>query len=436
MKRFLIAVGLILGILFSLVGPINRIPLHERDFYQKMRTSFDTLNPIPSPKGRLKIGWSSFGIIPNYPMPMVGYAPRDHFDSVHDSLYTKLLCISNGFTTSYLISVDLLIFPPKLKELLKAKVKSPTEFVFLSASHTHSGLGGWDKSLLGSFIAGDYDEAWLVALADSILVNMAKAKQSALPGRLSYWESDASEYVSNRLVENGTTDGKLRGLQAVRDDSTKAILFTYSAHPTNINHKAKVLSGDYPNATNKVLQKKGYTFSMFMAGMVGSHRLSNIDGADYELANNTAQKLSEKIEKSVVTSIKDSVTIAAMSIDLPLGSSQLRILKELKIRDWLFTAAFGSLKAEITYLKIGNILLLGTSCDFSGELAVNKQLERLANSQGLKLIITSFNGNYTGYITDDEHYDNMIKEEVRTMNWVGPYYGQYYAEAIKVLIQK
>jgi neutral ceramidase len=436
MKRFLIAAVLILGILFSLIGPINRTPLHERDFYQKMRTSFDTLNPLPSPKGRLKIGWSSFGIIPNYPMPMAGYAPRDHFDSVHDSLYTKLLCISNGFTTSYLISVDLLIFPPRLKELLQTKVKSPTDFIFLSASHTHSGLGGWDESLLGSVVAGHYDEEWLTAIADSILLNMSKAKQSALHARLSYWETDASEYVSNRLVENGKTDGKLRGLKVTRGDSTKAILFTYSAHPTNINHKAKVLSGDYPNATNKMLQKNGYKFSMFMAGMVGSHRLSNVEGADYELVGNTAKKLSEKIEKSLVTSRQDSATITALSIDLPLGSSQLRILKEFKIRDWLFTAVFGRLKADITYLKIGNTLFLGTSCDFSGELAVAQQFERIASSKGLNLIVTSFNGNYTGYITDDSHYDEVDREEVRIMNWVGPYYGEYYSEIVNLLIQK
>jgi hypothetical protein len=371
-------------------------------------------------------------------MPMAGYAPRDHFDSVHDSLFTKILAIDNGLKTSYLITIDLLLFPPKLQELVTEKMdqQKSNEVLYLSASHTHSSLGGWNESVAGQFIVGKYDAVWLNAVADSIITNIKKAKKNRLPAKLAYWETDASEYVINRLVANGKTDGKLRGLKIIRQDSSEAILFTYSAHPTNINHLTKILSGDYPNAINKRLNEKGIDFSMFMAGMVGSHRLDHIDKSDYELVNEAAVVLSDKILSAPKNYFIDSVTIASQSIDLPLAPSQLRIGKHWKLRDWLFTTVLGKLKADITYLKIGDVLLLGTSCDFSGELAVNQKLEQLASQQKLHLIITSFNGNYTGYITDDSHYDEVEAEEVRAMNWVGPYYGQYYGEAVKRLILK
>jgi hypothetical protein len=436
MKRFFFILAFFAGLSFCLVGPINRTPLHERAFYQELKSTFDTLKLIPSAKGKLKVGWSSFGIIPNHTMPMAGYAPRKSFDSVHDSLYTKILSISNGYTTTYLITIDLLIFPPTLKQLLEARMKSAIDFIYLSASHTHSGLGGWNESVAGQFIAGNYNEKWLKTLADSIISNMNKANHSSRAASLSYWETDASEYVSNRLEDHGKTDGKLRGIQVVREDSIKAIMFTYSAHPTNIDHLSKILSGDYPNATNKALEKKGFAFSMFMAGMMGSHRLDHIEGSDYELVNNTAEKLSDKIEKASVGSMIDSASITYRSIDLPMGSSQLRITDNWKLRDWLFAAALGRLEATITYLKIGDMLFLGTSCDFSGELAVSQKLGELANKRGIHLIITSFNGNYTGYITDDIHYNHAEKEEVRAMNWVGPYYGAYYSEIVNLLIQK
>jgi len=435
-KSLFFTVLLLICFVFSLIDPINRTPLRERAFYQEMKSTFDTLKLNPSPKGKLKVGWSSFGIIPNHSMPMAGYAPRKSFDSVHDSLYTKILCLSNGFINSYLITIDLLIFPPKLNQLLKERVKSKSDFIYLSASHTHSGLGGWNESLVGQYVAGNYDEKWLKSIADSIISNMAKARKSALPSNLYYWETDASEYVSNRLVDKGKTDGKIRGLQALREDSTKGILFTYSAHPTNINHLSRVLSGDYPNATNKILQKKGFAFSMFMAGMVGSPRVGRIDGTDFELTSHAAEKLSEKIEHATITKLEDSLAITSRSIDLPLGSSQLRIAKNWKVRDWLFSSAFGKLNADISYLKLGNVLFLGTSCDFSGELAVNQKLDEFAVKQNLHLLITSFNGNYTGYITDDSHYDEVDREEVRVMNWVGPYFGEYYTEALKKLITK
>ena len=79
---------------------------------------------------------------------------------------------------------------------------------------------------------------------------------------------------------------------------------------------------------------------------------------------------------------------------------------------------------------------MGTSCDFSGEIYVNDHFEKLANEKGKKLLITSFNGNYTGYITADHHYDVLDENEVRTMNWVGPYYGQYYSEIIQRILEK
>jgi hypothetical protein len=315
-------------------------------------------------------------------------------------------------------------------------MKPATDFIYLSASHTHSGLGGWNETVAGQFIAGNYSEKWLKTLAESIISNMNKANHSSLPASLSYWETDASEYVSNRLETHGKTDGKLRGIQVFREDSIKAILFTYSAHPTNIDHLSKIISGDYPNATNKALEKKGFAFSMFMAGTMGSHRLDHIEGSDYELVNNAAEKLSDKIEKASVGPVIDSASITYRSIGLPMGSSQLRITDNLKLRDWLFTAALGRLEATITYLKIGDMLFLGTSCDFSGEVAVSQKLGELANMRGTHLIITSFNGNYTGYITDDTHYDHAEKEEVRAMNWVGPYYGAYYSEIVNLLIQK
>lgn len=439
MKKLLVTVVVLASLALALIGSINRTPLKDRDFYKAMIQRFDTLKIVPSPKGKLHVGWSSFNITPNHTMPMAGYAPRNHFDSVHDSLFTKVLAISNESTISYLITIDLLLFPPRLKELVVEKMKEQkraNEFLYLSASHTHSGLGGWNESMAGQFIAGKYDAVWLNAVADSIISNMNQAKKNSLPAKLSYWETDAGEYVTNRLVANGKIDGKLRGLKIIRQDSSDAILFTYSAHPTNINHLAKIISGDYPNAINKKLNKKGIDFSIFMAGMIGSHRLDHIDKSDYELVNSAAELLSDKILIAPINDLTDSITISSRSIDLPLAPSQLRIGKNWKIRDWLFTLALGKLKADITYLRIGDILMLGTSCDFSGELAINQKLEQLSNQKNLHLIITSFNGNYTGYITDDSHYDGVVAEEVRAMNWVGPYYGEYYGEVVKKLISK
>ena len=52
------------------------------------------------------------------------------------------------------------------------------------------------------------------------------------------------------------------------------------------------------------------------------------------------------------------------------------------------------------------------------------------------MIVTSFNGDYVGYITEDEHYDHASHAEVRTMNWVGPYFGEYFSNVIMEGVKK
>jgi hypothetical protein len=131
----------------------------------------------------------------------------------------------------------------------------------------------------------------------------------------------------------------------------------------------------------------------------------------------------------------DSVTLVSAHIPIEFGSSQLRITKGWKLRDWLFSWLVNPLQGELTYLQLGNIILIGTPCDFSGEIFVN-HIAEVAAEQNKKVIITSFNGDYVGYITEDEHYETLEKEEVMALNWVGPYYGNYFTEMINTLLKK
>lgn len=429
----LMGVGLVT---ISIVGPIDRTPLEQQPFYQRMMTGLDTFRIASNPaKEKIKIGWSKINLTPAYPRPMAGYTLREHFKSVHDSLFARILYIDNGAFNCFIITADLLLFPPILKSELEAAHEN--EFFYFSGTHTHNGIGGWNNSIGGQFILGDYDAKWVKSSVEAISAGMQSAKASALSSSLSYWEVDATEYAENRLVgEAGLVDGKLRGINVIRQDSSHAVLMSYSAHPTSISKKSTALSADYPGALISKFEKNGTNFGMFLAGMVGSHRWKNPKLADFELVEQEGNLLYEKATQAVATPSQDLISIAAVHVPVPLGPSQLRISKNWKLRDWVFKALMGKLKAEITYLKLGNIILLGTPCDFSGEIYVANRLGELAARNGEHLIITSFNGNYTGYITLDERYDPLKKEEVMAMNWVGPYFGAYYGTIIERLLQK
>ncbi len=425
-------------ILFSLIGPIDRTPLADQDFYKEMMSVLDTVSlRTQVPTQTLKAGWGKISITPDHSMPMAGYRMRDGFTSVHDSLYARVIGLNNGNISCYLISVDLLLFPPAIKQKLQNKISQEftnKPFLYFSATHTHNGIGGWNNSLAGTFVLGDYEDAWVNQTTERLLTEIRRIDNSMQPARLSYWEADAAEYTENRLKKEAPHDGTLRGIKFETADSASAQLVTFSAHATSISKNSNALSGDYPAALISQLNEN--SFGIFMAGMVGSHRLSGLSENEFELVTKAGEVLSQKISKANYDNAFDSVQITALHIPIQFGPSQLRISKNWKLRDWMFSLVLNPIQGELTYLQLGNIVMIGTPCDFSGELYVTHKLNELAASQKKHLIITSFNGDYAGYITEDSHYEQLAKEEVMGMNWVGPYYGDYFSEMISILLKK
>ena len=416
-------------------GPIDRTKLEDQPFYQSMMKELDTLSFSEQGSDSARVGWHRVSITPDQSMPMAGYRPRDSFDLVHDSLFARVITIENNSSNIYLISVDLLLFPPALKEKLEEKLASKGKpfFLFLSATHTHNGVGGWDDSLLGNFAVGNFDEDWINHTANKIAEAIKHAAANSLNGKIFYKEWNASHYVSNRLATGASTDGTLRGLEFEKKNGEKALLITYSGHPTSISKSKKELSGDYPAAFVNKLELTDYDFAMFMAGMVGSHQIANVEGTDYELCENISSVLTESLS-TVVKSEELAPDIKTFSTHILHGPSQLRIGKDWKIRDWVFNLVSQPLKGELNVVAIGDVLLIGTPCDFSGEIFVESGLEKFASKNNRNLMITSFNGGYTGYITHDAHYNTQSRDEVRVLNWVGPYYGSYYTDMIERII--
>lgn len=433
--RLSVFVLIVAGIFLTTIGRIDRTPLKKQDFYTRMMAKLDTIKPAIYPSPTLSAAWGHVNITPGYSMPMAGYRPRPTFESVHDSLFVRTIVIDNGSVEAILISADLLIFPPALKEELEAQLTTtgkPT-FLYYSATHTHNSLGGWHAAWAAQYAVGNYHAEWIQSTAQAIAAEISKARTNLLPAQAWYWQTDAQQYAANRLKPGNAYDGELRGLKFSRVDSTHAYLVTFSAHATSITKTSTALSGDYPAVLVNQIETNKENFGMFMAGMVGSHKLSGFAETDFDRAAQAGKILAGKALHPAVQ-FKLSPEIKTLHVPVEHGASQLRLNENYKLRNWLFSNALQPLQGELTCLQIGSVMLMGTPCDFSGEIYVNKKLAAEAARYNKQLIITSFNGDYTGYITEDVHYETSLREEVTTMNWVGPYYGEYYTEMIKRLI--
>lgn len=438
-KRTLkIVAGLFLTVFIPIaiaIAPIDRKPIEEQDFYKESFAFVDEAN-INHFEGSdsLQIGWATVNITPDHIMPMAGYRPRDHFEDIHDSLFTRVLVIDNGATTVALITVDLLLFPPLLNSALKEALQDKVDFMYLSATHTHNGVGAFDNTVGGELISGTYDPAWVMTLSSKIQDAVQRANTTKINATIAYGESYAQDLVANRLRRSGQKDGTLRSILIERSDNSKGIFFTFSAHATSIDKKSMTLSADYPGRVIANLNLQGFDFGMYMAGMVGSHRMEYkmMKMVGFPLMDTFSYTLTKRLlhTRYNFKDTESKATIRFAEVPVSFGESQMRILENWRIRPWLFNTLLSPLEGSLTYLKIGDITLVGTPCDFSGELYLNH-----LNDFDAPLMITSFNGSYVGYITEDDAYDEINRTEVRNMNWVGPYHGKFMAELIEKLIR-
>ncbi len=436
----LIILGSLIFIAFLLIGPIDYRSWEDRvELKETVINARTAADPAITEATGLVAGWARVNITPTIPVSMAGYGPRGPYKSVHDSLFCNTVVFENGVTTAVVISLDMLMVPTQLRDEVTPALESlgfPETSIFLTATHTHNSFGNWEKSIAGQLAFGKFDERVLSILAEQIIETVAVAKGQMNPVVIGFLKADASEIVANRLAPDGHTDPFIRAIVLKRANGKMAIITAFSGHATNLNSDIWELSRDYPGVLNDELEKlPNLEFAMFCAGMVGSHSISLNMPKNQERIEVAGKLIAEKIESRLQDiTFQNNFSIGHQRLEIALPPSQLRITKNLRLRSWVFDGFFGPLEAEIYAMDIGDILLIGMPCDFSGELSINNHLDSLAAIHGKDLFVTSFNGDYIGYITEDIHYSTCTHDEVRVMNWVGPGMGGYFVEIIKGII--
>ncbi|TDK46594.1 neutral/alkaline non-lysosomal ceramidase N-terminal domain-containing protein [Algoriphagus formosus] len=426
---------LLLVAIFTLTR-VDRSPIENQDFYQNTLQSLQDL-PIQSTQGDLWLaGWSKANMTPAQPIDLVGYAPRGPYDFVQDSSFVKSIFLSNGKSSIAWLNLELLIVHPYLAKSIESAVKKTfpdlTQVIF-TATHTHSGMGGYMPGPVGELAFGGFQEEVVQMITEKSLEAISKAKMEMDTVSITYRKANAGELLANRFIKDGPTDPFTRQLIFTQKSGQKATLITYSAHATCLSSKFMGLSGDYPFYLMKTLEEKEFDFALFAAGTVGSHRpiapgnqVKDIQEYAFQLDSVNRLKMT-RYATIRNTSLKNA------RLDIQLREPHLRISDNWRIRPWLFDRLVGDTNAHFDITQIGNTLLISSSGEISG--VFYEKWEKLAESKGLNLIITTFNGGYIGYITPDELYDKHF-HEVREMNWYGPGNGKYFDDMITKIIEQ
>ncbi len=429
---------LLITVSSCLFSRIDRTPYRQTTYYAQLQRNIAALpaDTIKAAADTLQIGWAKINITPDQRLPLAGYGHRrGAYQSVHDSIWARTVVFDNGIRKAAFITLDLLIVPPELTETLTKKLPAfgyTIDQVYLTAIHSHHSVGAWAPRIAGWGVAGSFRPEWIEQLAKKIILTIQQADEQKETASIGTARYPASELVTNRVVRGGPVDSLVRVFKIRQNSGSTALIVSFSAHATCLHSRGKELSRDYPGALVDSLEKSpAVDFAVFCAGAVGSHGPGAL-GENFERAGNMAYFLSRKILIDfgrIQLSYQTGLRI--LTLPLPLRDPKLRIYKDWRRRPWVYYWALGRYPAVLKGLRIGNTLWVGTPCDFSGELT--GPIQQVVSDA--PLFITSFNGGYIGYITNDAYYD-LPHYETRTMNWFGPENGAYLTEAMQELVKR
>ena len=377
-----------------------------------------------------KVGSSQKNITPNIPVRIAGYGIRREFKGVHDSLFVRSVVFIGQQETTAIVSLDLLLITPNLAELIKESLTNlKVDNVYLTATHSHGSFGGYGKNLVGSLFLGGNNEV----VVNNIVIETAKSVSESLKGAqnikyISYSKTECRE-VKNRLNKERNTQEYFRNIFIDVEGGKRINLMSFNAHPTIVAHDETLLSNGYPGELCK--QNKN-DFSMFMAGTMGSVTpIIHKGKTPFDKTKEYAKKiLNQKLEKLDTTGSSISFF---KTIKLPMPKLSLYINKKIQIRNWVFSLIFGEVESYIDVFRMGKILMVGLPVELSSEYY--EELQDMAASKDLKLVMTSFNGTYLGYATPSKHF-HINHPETREMNWTGKFGGDYFKEVIRMIIEK
>ncbi|MFC2123368.1 neutral/alkaline non-lysosomal ceramidase N-terminal domain-containing protein [Bacteroidota bacterium] len=445
---------LIVVVLIWALDRVDQSPLHESDYYIKSKARFDSISDgISLAKGKVYVGAGKANITPGLnstdnpeagvfkEVPLAGFGKRKGAPAtgVHDSLFVKAIAIRVEEKLLVMIGSDILIVPPNISDgvsrVVYEKLGIRRDQLFFSATHTHSSVGAWGDGIVGESTAGKENPnviTWLIA-------QYSKAIEYAIddlkPGRIGTGGFNAPEFNRNRLIkENGEKNSEFVYILISQDEGEKIIIGSFDAHATTLGAWNLEFSADYPGYWQRKLENEIADMAVFFAGSVGSHSAVS-KGEKFERPRYLGEALADSVIKySHTVELSDSIGLSHLSVQLDLPEFNVRISDDIRVNPNLADRLFMDVgDVYIQSARIGNLIWITSPCDMSGEMAI--VYKNAMAKDGYKVIVTSFNGSYIGYIVPDKYY-HLDNYETRLMSWFGPTMSPFIDEIILQSMQK
>ena len=371
-------------------------------------------------------------------LPMAGYGARHgkSANGTHDDLYVKAVALRVQGKIGVMVGADALIIPREVTEMAVQRLEKESglsrEQIYLSATHTHSSLGGWGEGLVGEAFSGKFQPGARVWFSDCLVTAVQNALADLKPARFGHGHFNASQYIRNRLVGGlGKVDPEFCYAIVKQDTGKLAVLGVFGAHATVLSDNMMEFSADYPGCWERAVEQATGGLAVFLAGGVGSHSPvpggSGFAGAE-QMGQALARMLVDQLPQTALTNV---VTFGMLGLDVTMPPLNVRLSDGIRLRPWL-AAKLVPAKSHsfLQVFRIDDSVWASTPCDFSGELALG--IKDFLRARGSSAIVTSFNGDYIGYVISSRYY-HMNGYEPRLMSFFGPTVPDYFDELIRTM---
>ncbi len=411
--------------------------------YQQVSKLPTTFNPSP-----LRAGAAKVDITPKIGIPMGGYgALTSRLNTGHSQrVFARAITLVNNTQKVVFLNIEFLLPLPLLVNEVVRKSGLKREQIFFSASHTHSGPGGYSKKFSSELALGSFHAEYFDQLVTQLVKAITLSQENLAPITLNYSQTILDQPLAQKIAPSRFNKNKspqtqrtsLHFLTLNTTETTLAIIASANAHSTvykSTNHK---INGDYPGILTNIMEEKCQCIAAFAAGSVGGNGSPSMDNklaledAIKQYAEFLYAMLSQHEAPSKTYQIS-ATNIVSNILPVQLPESVFHLNENWKLNPKLVKLLLHDENTYLHLLSIGKLVFVGFPADYSEQLSL-ELIEWGRNNQTL-IWPSSFNGDYVGYIMSSAQYD-IPHYTTRNMNFFGKWAGDYMNDLVKAYLLK
>lgn len=228
-------------------------------------------------------------ITPSDSQYLLGYGERQS-ESVHDSIYHRIVAMDDGVKQFFIISTDICLFSPsqydKVAAILQQQHGIDPIDVWWTVTHTHSapevGVPGIYGTYMGDRIQHEIDTDYTAMVEKQLINGVLEARNNLEPASLGVGWGFSRANMNRRAIDvdgkaslgmnpDGPVDRRIGLLRLDKADGKPlALIANYAIHGTVMSNEFLGISGDAPGIVSEYVEQELGAPLLFINGAAGN----------------------------------------------------------------------------------------------------------------------------------------------------------------------